>query len=65
VTPATPLLGSYRPSGRRAVTQEKGVTKAAIENAADRIAARGQRPYPSNILKFFGYQIEDVVGPPT
>ncbi|WP_299316262.1 hypothetical protein [uncultured Halomonas sp.] len=44
--------------------QEKGVTKAAIENAADRIAARGQLPYPSNILKFFGYQIEEAGNPP-
>ncbi|MCG5501907.1 hypothetical protein [Ectothiorhodospira lacustris] len=44
--------------------QEKGVTKAAIENAADRIAARGQRPYPSNILKFFGYRIEEAGDPP-
>jgi len=36
-----------------------GVTHKAIEHAAEKISERGQRPYPSNIAKFYGRKIAD------
>lgn len=36
-------------------------TRQAIENAADKISRRGQKPYPSNVCKFFGYSAKEVL----
>jgi hypothetical protein len=36
-------------------------SRAAIDSAAEKIAAKGSRPYVSNICKFYGLKCGDII----